>query len=173
MVLKKKLFAAIFAVSLATTAFAAKGPALRGRVNDYANVISSHDEQEMNNYLAAVEQKTGAQVAVLTVPSLQGEDIASYAFKVCEEWQNDFNAFETWAFDNGYRPGCNLSLDRIDVNKGYSPDNCRYANNFVQSVNKNVLFNETTGLGDVTKEAPEEPEEVKPDPCCERFEEKQ
>ena len=87
MVLKKKLFAVIFAFTLATTVFAAKVPALRGRVNDYANVISSHDEQEMNNYLAAVEQKTGAQVAVLTVPSLQGEDIASYAFKVCEEWQ--------------------------------------------------------------------------------------
>ena len=40
----------------------------------------------------------------------------------------------------------------------------------VNATKQNVLFSETTGLGDTTKEAPEPLDEPKQDPCCERFE---
>ena len=43
----------------------------------------------------------------------------------------------------------------------------------VNAVKANVLFSETTGIGDVTKEAEPEPEPEKTDACCERFEEAQ
>lgn len=53
--------------------------------------------------------------------------------KVCIEW-DDFKAFRLWALDNGYDHG--LSIDRIDNNLGYSPQNCRWVTNLVQARNK-------------------------------------
>jgi len=44
--------------------------------------------------------------------------------KVCKEWNDNFQAFAKWAFENGYEDG--LSIDRIDSNKNYCPENCRF-----------------------------------------------
>jgi hypothetical protein len=44
--------------------------------------------------------------------------------KVCNEWRNNFKAFFNWANKNGYSKG--LQLDRIDNEKGYCPENCRF-----------------------------------------------
>lgn len=44
--------------------------------------------------------------------------------KVCKEWDCDFSSFYNWANHNGYRD--ELSIDRINVNDGYHPNNCRW-----------------------------------------------
>lgn len=52
---------------------------------------------------------------------------------VCDEWKDDFSAFRKWSFEHGYYEQDKdtphkdvLSIDRIDPDKGYSPDNCQW-----------------------------------------------
>ena len=53
--------------------------------------------------------------------------------RVCEEWHN-VKAFGEWAESNGYKKG--LSLDRIDPQMDYSPDNCRWVTAKAQANNR-------------------------------------
>lgn len=53
---------------------------------------------------------------------------------VCSEWRNNYVAFRDWALANGYRD--DLTIDRIDNFKGYSPGNCRLATTKEQNNNK-------------------------------------
>ncbi len=51
---------------------------------------------------------------------------------VCDEWM-EFEPFYKWAMENGYRDG--LTLERINNDKGYSPDNCKWATHKEQARN--------------------------------------
>lgn len=53
---------------------------------------------------------------------------------VCDDWKDDFPTFQKWAISHGYSD--NLTLDRIDVNGDYSPDNCRWVTMKVQGRNR-------------------------------------
>lgn len=58
---------------------------------------------------------------------------AERGITVCEEWR-EFPNFEAWALSHGYRRG--LQIDRIDPNKGYSPENCRFVTAHENAVNR-------------------------------------
>ena len=62
------------------------------------------------------------------------KDYGGRGIKVCDEWLNDFEAFRNWAFKNGYSN--DLSIDRIDNDGDYEPDNCRWVNRKQQNRNK-------------------------------------
>lgn len=65
---------------------------------------------------------------------------------VCTEWANSFETFYNWAKANGYKQG--LTIDRIDVNEGYNPENCRWVTTAQQnrnySRNHNITLNGET-----------------------------
>ncbi len=66
----------------------------------------------------------------------QAQAYAGYGARgitVCREWE-DFTVFESWATLSGYKHG--LTIDRVDNDKGYSPDNCRWTTMAQQNNNR-------------------------------------
>ena len=53
---------------------------------------------------------------------------------ICDEWLNDFAAFQDWALSHGYKEG--LTIDRINNDGDYCPDNCRWTTRLVQNNNR-------------------------------------
>ena len=62
------------------------------------------------------------------------KDYGARGIKICNEWLNDFESFYNWAINNGYKE--NLTIDRIDVNGNYEPQNCRWSTYYEQAQNK-------------------------------------
>lgn len=68
---------------------------------------------------------------------------------VCDEWNKSFTAFRNWSLTNGYdynAPYGACTLDRIDPNGNYEPDNCRWVGMLTQAHNKRPTPKHTKGL---------------------------
>ena len=66
--------------------------------------------------------------------SINYKSYGARGISVCDEWKNSFPIFKEWALNNGYAD--NLKIDRIDVNGNYEPNNCRFVNNRLSSLNR-------------------------------------
>jgi uncharacterized protein len=69
------------------TLFALDVPVLKGRINDYAGMISGTAKAQLETRLAELEKTESTQVVILTVPSLDGEIPEEFSMKVVEKWK--------------------------------------------------------------------------------------
>jgi uncharacterized protein len=61
-------------------------PAARGYVNDTAGLLSPETKGQVENFLADFRRSDSTQIAVLTIPSLEGEDLEGYSVRVAQAW---------------------------------------------------------------------------------------
>lgn len=83
----KHLFIFCFLFLLLFKIFGLNVPNLKGPVNDLAGVLSYDKKAEIENFLFGIEKKSDVQIVVLTIPSLEGENLEEYSLRVAETWQ--------------------------------------------------------------------------------------
>ena len=110
-----RLFTLLAALFLAaSTAGALEVPQLRGRVNDYANMIPAEAENRIEAVSRQLESSDSTQLVVLTVPSLEGEDLEGFSIRVAETW-----GIGQEEYDNGVLLMVAQAERRIRIEVGY------------------------------------------------------
>lgn len=108
------VFAAFFLAFYATLAAAQLPiPRLEGRVNDIAKVFSASERERLTERLARYEQETSHQIVVLTIPTLQQENIAAYSRRVAASWGVGHKGL-----DNGILVTVALKEQRVRIELG-------------------------------------------------------
>ncbi|HWP56592.1 MAG TPA: YgcG family protein [Candidatus Acidoferrales bacterium] len=82
---------------LVSLAFALEVPPLSGRVNDLARLMPPERARRLEERLAQFEQQTGHQIAVLTIPSLEGDSLEDFSIRVAESWKIGQKGFDNGA----------------------------------------------------------------------------
>lgn len=84
----------------------------------------------------------GMKVRCLNPKSKFYPNYGGRGITVCDEWKESFEAF---ALDMGLRPSPDHTLDRIDNERGYCKENCRWATGTEQCLNRRTFSNNTSG----------------------------
>ena len=99
---------------LGGTVGALEVPQLRGRVNDYANMLSASAESRIETVTRELEESDSTQVVVLTIPSLEEEDLEGYSLRVAETW-----GIGQAEYDNGVLLLVAQAERRVRIEVGY------------------------------------------------------
>jgi len=91
-----------------------KVPELANRVNDNAGLLTKQQQQQLEQLLWDVENKTSSQVALLAIPSLEGDVIEDFSIRVAEKWN-----LGQKKFDNGVLMLLALKDREIRIEVGY------------------------------------------------------
>jgi uncharacterized protein len=86
MTIKRFLFAILFLI-VPFLAHALEVPRLQSYVNDYAGLLSAGSAQKIGAELKSFEKSDSTQIVVLTIPSLEGENLEDFSIRVAEAWK--------------------------------------------------------------------------------------
>ena len=89
-------------------------PPLKGRVNDYAGILSSSTTQQLEGILGDLEKTDSTQIVVLTIASLEGDVLEEFSIKVADQWK-----IGRQNFDNGAILLVALKERKIRIEVGY------------------------------------------------------
>ncbi|MBN1835606.1 MAG: TPM domain-containing protein [Spirochaetales bacterium] len=89
-------------------------PRLQGRVNDYAGMISASAKAQLEERMRSLEESDSTQLVVLTIPSLDGEDLEGFALRVAETW-----AIGQEEYDNGVLLLVSQEERKVRIEVGY------------------------------------------------------
>ncbi len=81
------LLSAFALVSVVSTTFALEVPRYQGYVNDYADMIAPRMEARLERLLQSFDLTDSTQVAILTIPSLEGEALEDFSIRTVDKWQ--------------------------------------------------------------------------------------
>jgi uncharacterized protein len=90
-------------------------PALKGRVNDTAAVLTASERERLSDLLANYERETHHQLAVLTIPSLAGEPLEAYSLRVANTWGLGLKGYDDGILVMLAMKECKI---RIELGKG-------------------------------------------------------
>ena len=80
----------------------------------------------------------GIKLRCLNAKNKDYKNYGERCISICDEWKNDFMSFYNWAIENGYKE--ELSIDRINNDGNYQPNNCRWVTNEIQGRNTRLLI---------------------------------
>ena len=83
----KKIIVLCFFIFYNFNSFGLAVPSLSGPVVDKAGILSRSEFEKIENFLLDLDRKSKVQIAVLIIPSLEGESIEDYSMQVAEEWK--------------------------------------------------------------------------------------
>ncbi len=83
----KRFFFTILFLIVPMLAHALEVPRLQGYVNDYAGLLSAGSTQKISDELKSFEQSDSTQIVVLTIPSLEGDNLEDFSIRVADAWK--------------------------------------------------------------------------------------
>lgn len=85
--MRKPLFCLLLLLFTAANINALEVPALKGRVNDYAGVLSPSTVQQLEGSLEDFEEDQSTQLVVVTIPTLENDSLEEFSIRLAEQWK--------------------------------------------------------------------------------------